>query len=114
MPISPIMKNLYEGAPSAIMPKSPGGAESTSFADQLKAKIGEVNQLQNASDVKMEQGAVKGAANIHETMIHMEEANMGLLLLAKVRNKALDAYHEVMRMSFQRKLGRDYGNHLTP
>jgi flagellar hook-basal body complex protein FliE len=48
----------------------------------------------------MAQGAVKGATNIHETMIHMEEANMGLLMLAKVRNKAIDAYHEVMRMSF--------------
>jgi flagellar hook-basal body complex protein FliE len=33
-------------------------------------------------------------------MIHMEEANLSLLMLARVRNKALDAYHEVMRMSF--------------
>ena len=48
----------------------------------------------------MATGAVKGATNIHETMIHMEEANMGLLMLAKVRNKALDAYHEIMRMQF--------------
>ena len=94
------MKNLCEGAPGATMPKSTGGADSTSFADQLKTKIGEVNQLQNASDAKMEQGAVKGATSIHETMIHMEEANLSLLMLAKVRNKALDAYHEVMRMSF--------------
>ncbi len=100
MLINPIMKNLCEGAPSATMPKSPGGADSTSFADQLKARISEVNQLQAASDAKMEQGAVKGATNIHETMIHMEEANLSLLMLAKVRNKALDAYHEVMRMTF--------------
>jgi flagellar hook-basal body complex protein FliE len=61
MLITPVMKNLCEGAPGATMPKSPGGAESTSFADQLKSKIGEVNQLQNTSDAKMEQGAVKGA-----------------------------------------------------
>ena len=100
MRIDPIMKNLCEGAPGVTMPKGPGGAESTSFVDELKSKIGEVNQLQNESDAKMAQGAVKGASNIHETMIHMEEANMGLLLLAKVRNKAIDAYHEVMRMSF--------------
>ncbi|MGO9314749.1 MAG: flagellar hook-basal body complex protein FliE [Syntrophobacteraceae bacterium] len=100
MGIDPIMKNLCEGAPGVTMPKSPGGPDSTSFADQLKSKIGEVNQLQNQADAKMEQGAVKGASNIHETMIHMEEANLSLLMLAKVRNKALDAYHEVMRMSF--------------
>ncbi len=100
MRIDPIMKNLCEGAPGVTMPKGAGGAESASFVEELKSKIGEVNQLQIESDAKMKQGAVKGATNIHETMIHMEEANMGLLLLAKVRNKALDAYREVMRMSF--------------
>jgi len=94
------MKNLCEGAPGVTMPKGPGGAEPASFADELKSKIGEVNQLQIESDAKMKQGAVKGATNIHETMIHMEEANLSLLMLTKVRNKALDAYHEVMRMSF--------------
>lgn len=100
MRIDPIMKNLFEGAPGVTMPKGAGGAEPASFADELKSKIGEVNQLQNQSDAKMQQGSVKGATNIHETMIQMEEANMGLLLLAKVRNKALDAYHEVLRMNF--------------
>ena len=100
MRIDPIMKNLCEGAPGATMLKGQGSAESTSFADQLKSKIGEVNQLQNQADQTMEAATVKGATNIHETMIHLEEANMGLLLLSKVRNKALDAYHEVMRMSF--------------
>jgi flagellar hook-basal body complex protein FliE len=100
MRIDPIMKNLCEGAPGVTMPKGPGGAESTSFVDELKSKIGEVNQLQNQSDARMQQGAVKGASGIHETMIQMEEANMGLLLLAKVRNKAIDAYHEVLHMTF--------------
>ncbi len=78
MRIDPIMKNLCEGAPGVTMPKSPGGAEATtSFADELKSKIGEVNQLQNQSDAKMAARPVKGATNIHETMITMEEANMG-------------------------------------
>ena len=100
MRIDPIMKNLCEGAPGVTMPKGPSAEDSASFADQLKSKIGEVNQLQNQSDARMQQGAVKGASGIHETMIQMEEANMGLLLLAKVRNKAIDAYHEVLHMTF--------------
>jgi len=100
MRIDPIMKNLCEGAPGVTMPKGSGGAEPASFADELKSKIGEVNQLQNQADARMQQGAVKGASNIHETMIQMEEANMGLLLLAKVRNKAIDAYHELLHMTF--------------
>lgn len=100
MQVVPIMKNLYEGAPSATLKGSSGGADSTSFAEQLKEKIGEVNQLQNQSDEAISNATVKGATNIHETMIHLEEANMGMLFLAKVRNKALDAYHEMMRMTF--------------
>ena len=100
MQIDPIMKNLCQGAPGVTMPKSPGAAEPTSFADQLKSKIGEVNQLQNEADTAMQTATAKGASNVHETMIHLEEANMGLLLFSKVRNKALDAYHEVMRMQF--------------
>jgi flagellar hook-basal body complex protein FliE len=100
MRVDPIMKNLFEGAPSATMLKGPDGTGSASFADELKSKIGEVNRLQNEADTAMEQGSVKGATNIHETMIQLEQADMGLRLLAKVRNKALDAYHEVMRMSF--------------
>jgi flagellar hook-basal body complex protein FliE len=100
MRIDPIMKNLCEGAPGVTMPKGPSAEDSASFADQLKSKIGEVNQLQNQSDAKMQQGSIKGATNIHETMINLEEANMSLLMLAKIRNKALDAYREVMRMTF--------------
>jgi flagellar hook-basal body complex protein FliE len=100
MQIDPIMKNLCDGAPGATMPMGHGSPESSSFADQLKSKIGEVNQLQNDADAAMQTATVKGASNIHETMIHLEEANMGLLLLSKFRNKALDAYHEVMRMQF--------------
>jgi flagellar hook-basal body complex protein FliE len=100
MRIDPIIKNLCEGAPSATMPKDPVGVGSASFADELKSKLGEVNQLQNDADKAMQQGAIKGATNIHETMIQLAQADMGLLLLAKVRNKALDAYHEMMRMSF--------------
>ena len=48
----------------------------------------------------MEEGAVKGAENIHESMIKLEEADLSLRLVMKVRNKALDAYQEVMRMQF--------------
>jgi flagellar hook-basal body complex protein FliE len=101
MRIDPIIKNLCEGAPGATMLKIPGGTDTTtSFADQLKSKIGEINTLQNQGDAAMAAASVKGASGVEETMIHLEGANMGLLLLAKVRNKALDAYHEVMRMQF--------------
>ena len=100
MRIDPVIRNLVEGAKSPTMSKGSGEVESSSFADQLKSKINEVNQLQNEADSTMAAASVKGASNIHETMIKLEEANLGLLMLSKVRNKALEAYHEMMRMQF--------------
>jgi flagellar hook-basal body complex protein FliE len=100
MGIDPIMKNLCEGAPGATMSKMSGETAPVSFAEELKSKVSEVNRLQNQAATNMEQATIKGATNIHETMIQLAQADMGLSLLAKVRNKALDAYHEVMRMSF--------------
>jgi flagellar hook-basal body complex protein FliE len=73
---------------------------ASSFAEELKAKMYEADQFQHRADQAMQEGAVKGAENIHESMIKLEEADLSLRLLMKVRNKALDAYQEVMRMQF--------------
>jgi flagellar hook-basal body complex protein FliE len=95
IPLSPgISKDLGKTIGSA--PKT----SSDSFVGLLKSKIQEVNQLQNASDETMAEGSVQGAKNIHESMIKVEEADISLRLLTKVRNKALDAYQEIMRMQF--------------
>jgi len=99
MRIDPIIRNLHENAPGVAGSKKQG-TDAMSFADQLKTKIGEVDQLQHQADSAMAESTVKGASNIHETMIRLEEADMSLRLLTKFRNKALDAYHEVMRMQF--------------
>jgi len=100
MSIDPIMQNLNQNAPGATLPDNAAGAGSVSFTDELKSKINQVNQLQNEADAAVRQSTIKGASDIHETMIKLEEADMGLRLLAKVRNKALDAYHEIMHMQF--------------
>ncbi|MEN6437517.1 MAG: flagellar hook-basal body complex protein FliE [Syntrophobacter sp.] len=97
MRVDPIIRNLQEN--SQVIKKTEASGKN-SFAEQLKAKISEVNQTQNQADKAMAEGAVKGASNVHETMIHLEEADISMRLLTKVRNKALDAYHEVMRMQF--------------
>jgi len=75
-------------------------APDSSFGEQLKAKLLEADQLQQEADKAMMDGAAKGAVNIHETMVKLEEADISLRMLVKFRNKALEAYHEVMRMQF--------------
>ncbi len=77
-----------------------GSGQESSFAVELKNAVGQVNTLQNSAEEAMKNGAVRGAENIHETMIVLQEAEIGLKLLTRVRDKALEAYHEVMRMQF--------------
>jgi flagellar hook-basal body complex protein FliE len=38
--------------------------------------------------------------NIHEVMIASEKAGISMRFLLQIRNKLLDAYQEIMRMSF--------------
>jgi flagellar hook-basal body complex protein FliE len=94
------MKNLLPGGPGATAPASGQKEGSTSFVDELQSKLGEVNNLQNQADTAMKHSAAGGADGIPETMIKLEEANMGLLLVAKVRDKAVQAYQQVMQMQF--------------
>lgn len=74
----------------------PGQDFGSELADNLK----QVNQLQTEADKAIEDGAVNGATNIHETMLRIEEADVSLRLMTKIRNKAVDAYQEIMRMQF--------------
>ena len=60
--------------------------------------VSKVNDLQSQSDQSI-QGLVSGEnKNLHEVMISMEKASVSFLFLSQVRNKAIDAYQEVMRM----------------
>jgi len=68
------------------------------FTQQLRDMVTQVNAEQQQAEQAMQRGALVGARNIHETMIQIQEAEIGMKLMVKLRNKALDAYNEIMRM----------------
>lgn len=80
-----------------VGPSSANKAES-SFAATLKDAVNRVNDLQKASDVKMQELATGKTKDISEVMITAERADIALKLMVQVRNKIIDAYHEVMKM----------------
>jgi flagellar hook-basal body complex protein FliE len=60
--------------------------------------VSKVNDLQTQSDQAI-QGLASGEnKNLHEVMISMEKASVSFLFMSQVRNKAIEAYQEVMRM----------------
>jgi flagellar hook-basal body complex protein FliE len=81
--------------PSPAPAPAPGGA---SFADALGQAVAEVDRLQAAGDGSAREVAL-GGGNLHETALALEKADVALRVAVKVRNKLVDAYQEVMRMS---------------
>lgn len=78
------------GAPSAHQGKS--------FAQTLREAVDHVNQLQTDADTAMQRLATGETKNIPEVMIAAEKADIALKLMMQVRNKIIDAYHEVSKM----------------
>ncbi|MCK4501819.1 MAG: flagellar hook-basal body complex protein FliE [Desulfuromonadales bacterium] len=68
------------------------------FGEMLKTSIAEVNQAQISANKAAEQIAAGETKNLHGAMIKLEEADISLRLMVQVRNKAVEAYQEIMRM----------------
>ncbi len=75
-------------------------APEPGFSQVLQKSIAQVDDLQHQADQAMQEGSIKGAARVDETMVKLEEADISLRMLTKARNKALEAYQEIMRMQF--------------
>ena len=99
MPISSI------GGLSPIVPRPPGAASSATkaagvdFGSTLKQAIGALNQLGSQADTSSLALAKGDPIDIHEVMLKAEQASLGFSMAVQVRNKLVDAYAEVMRMS---------------
>lgn len=60
--------------------------------------VNKVNDMSLQSDQAIQKLATGENRNLHETMIAVEKASVSFLFMSQVRNKALEAYQEVMRM----------------
>ena len=65
----------------------------------MKKAIEAVNDSQQNADSATKQ-VIKGSMGIHEGMMAISRADISLRLLLQVRNKVMDAYREISRMSF--------------
>jgi flagellar hook-basal body complex protein FliE len=78
--------------------KSVNVAGTPSFVAEVGKAIKAVDASQKEADRVMEEGALKGPEDIHEAMIKLQEAEISLRLFMQVKNKAIEAYREIMRM----------------
>ncbi|TKB25792.1 flagellar hook-basal body complex protein FliE [Desulfopila sp. IMCC35006] len=71
---------------------------ATGFGDMLSSMLTKVNDSQVAGDQAVQKLESGDANHLHEVMIAAEEADISLRMLVQMRNKALSAYEEIMRM----------------
>ncbi|MGA2047803.1 MAG: flagellar hook-basal body complex protein FliE [Terracidiphilus sp.] len=86
-------------APALPLPSSKP-AEPAPFSDLLTDAVGQVNQLQSQANSAIT-GLMSGTGvDVHQAMIATQKASMAFELTLAVRNKAVQAYQQVVGMQF--------------
>ncbi len=104
MNISPVniigdVNNLIPDRTGILKP--PGGlspGEGHQKFNPIKEAFKNVNHMQIKAAESAERFSVGDTDSIHKVVIDMEEAFLSLKLAVQVRNKAVEAYQEIMRM----------------
>jgi flagellar hook-basal body complex protein FliE len=88
--------------PAPIERREPaaGGAPAAhgTFAETLGQAVSKLDELQVTADTQAQKVSA-GQGNLHEMALALEKADISMRLAMKVRNKVVDAYNEIMRMS---------------
>jgi len=68
------------------------------FSDTITNALEAVSEAEFSADAIAESIATGGDASVQELMTSMTKAQLSVDLLVQVRNKAVEAYQEIMRM----------------
>jgi flagellar hook-basal body complex protein FliE len=75
-----------------------GSAGPQGFGQAVFKSLEQVDERIRRADDLTKQFAAGQPVELHDVMISVHEANRALATLVQVRNKAVEAYQEVMRM----------------
>lgn len=87
---------------SSLMPAMAGGtgtaAPGGSFGSSIKSAIESIDKQQVNADQAVESTVAGDSPDLHRTMAALQMADLSFQLGLQVRNKAIDAYNQVMQM----------------
>ncbi|MBO1737846.1 flagellar hook-basal body complex protein FliE [Leifsonia sp. TF02-11] len=86
------------GTTGATSANSTTGTGGSSFSTVLSGAVDNLQQLQGTSDTLAVQAVTGNLDDIHKATLASTRAQVTLELVAGVRNKAVDAFNEIMRM----------------
>jgi flagellar hook-basal body complex protein FliE len=71
---------------------------SVNFGEVLKDALQDVNKAQLESNDQIQKMLSGDIQDVHSAMIAVQKADLSFQMMMQVRNKLVDAYHEIMRM----------------
>ncbi len=74
------------------------GSGGPGFGQTMQNAVDQVNTLQNNADQLAQKLATGDVEDVHQVMLALNQASNAFGVTVQVRNKALDAYQEIMRM----------------
>lgn len=92
-PSLPVTGTVQPGALANTQPSD------DSFSTMLGKMVAEVNNQQISASQTVNNLQAGGDVQLHQAVIGMEEANVSFQLMVEVRNKLLDAYQEIMKLT---------------
>ncbi|MNL35260.1 Flagellar hook-basal body complex protein FliE [compost metagenome] len=98
LPVAPIEKPAKSLFATPVAPSAAPGPISE-LGKPLGAFLESVNAAQIQADNLKNELATGGDVELHDVMIAAEKAGISVELTMQLRNKLLDAYQEIMRMS---------------
>jgi flagellar hook-basal body complex protein FliE len=99
IPLAPQPVSAPTGATGTSSLAGAQGASSTDFGSLLGQGLEKLQGLQSHADSLAVQAATGNLSNLHDYTIAASEAQVATQLTAAVRNRALEAFNEIMRMS---------------
>lgn len=96
MPVTNVGFNPEIGALNIAEQSKPTAAPG--FSDYFLKMLSDVNTKMHEAEEVSKAFASGETNNLHETMLAVEQANIAFRLVGTVRNRALEAYQEIMRM----------------
>ena len=82
---------------AAARSSEPASAPEAPFADRFEAALSVANETLQAAEQSAQQLA-EGEVDVVDTMIALGKADLSLRFVVALRNRALEAYTEIMRL----------------
>lgn len=95
------MVDRLQGQQPTTQPATSGTAQvgaGTMFSRALTSAVSSLAGLQANADQAVSGLALNNGVDIHQAMIAMEQASLGMHLAVQVRDKAVESYQTLMNM----------------